>query len=558
LGFGLCACSESAAPVDAAGGFGSSTGGALNTGGALQGGSAGLGGTAGAVGGTAGNGGMAEADPPVTVDQDPVAALNLIPLPQSVTAGSGHVHLSATTRLAVTAETRPIAEQLAIVLRRSTGLPLEVVETAERRGDIVLKRDAALSALGAEGYRLEVGEDRATLSAPELAGLFYATTTLRQLLPAAVEGSSVAAGVVWRLPRVTIEDAPRFSWRGFSFDVARHFFGVSEVERLIDLAAYHKLNRFHLHLTDDQGWRIVVNSRPNLSSYGGSTQVGGGAGGFFTQAEYTALVQYASERFITVIPEIDVPGHTNAALASYPELNPSGEAPPLYTGTTVGFSSLWLGQQVTTDFVSAVFGEIAALTPGPWIHVGGDEATNTDENQYKDFMVLVDGIVKSHGKTLIGWCEVGTAEISAGSIAQHWHENCAGTTQGVARGMKVVLSPADRAYLDMKYDDETPVGHDWAGLVTVREAYEWQPSLDGIAQDAILGVEAALWTEFIGSREHIDLMVFPRVCGHAEIAWSSGNGRGWDEYRTRLATHGSRLDALGVDYFRAAEVDWVQ
>ena len=495
--------------------------------------------------------------PTVTVDQDPVDALNLVPLPATVTLGTGHVHLSSATRLVAAAEVAPIAELLAGVLRRSTGFPFQVVDAAEQAGDIVLARDAALSSLGAEGYRLEVADDRARLSAPELAGLFYATITLRQLLPAAVEAPSVAAPeTTWRLPRVTIEDAPRFSWRSLSFDVARHFFGPEETKRLIDLAAFHKLNRLHLHLTDDQGWRLEILSRPNLTTVGGSTQVGGGTGGFYTQADYQALVQYASERFITVVPEIDVPGHTGAALSSYPELNPNGEAPPLYTGTAVGLTSLMLGETVTSEFIDAVFAEVAQLTPGPWLHVGGDEASNTDQAEYEAFMAEVSGVVAKYGKTLVGWCEVGTADLGAGGIVTDWHINCDGTTQGAAQGMKVVLSPADRTYLDMKYDENTPIGGDWAGLVSVQKAYDWEPTFAGIDQAAIIGIEAALWTETVSTREHIDLMVFPRLCGHADLAWSNATGRGWDEYRERLAAHGSRLYALGVGYYQAPEVDW--
>ena len=218
-------------------------------------------------------------------------------------------------------------------------------------------------ALGEEGYELTIAPDGVTITAAGPAGLFYGVQTLRQLLPPQIEQATAQAGP-WTLPAGTIRDTPRFEWRGAMLDVARHFFGVADVKRYIDLLAYYKLNRLHLHLSDDQGWRIAINSWPNLAEYGGSTQVGGGAGGYYTQAEYADIVAYAQQRYIMIIPEIDLPGHTNAALASYAELNCNDVAPPLYTGTEVGFSSLCADKAITYTFVDDVMRELAALTPG--------------------------------------------------------------------------------------------------------------------------------------------------------------------------------------------------
>ncbi len=491
----------------------------------------------------------------VQVDAGDNRQLHLIPAPRSVTLSEGQFVVEAGARLIAELEAQPIAENLARLLRRASGFELPVVAQTEQAGDIVFELDDSLEAMHAEAYELVVNEDRVRIRARTINGLFYATVSLRQLLPPAIEGESTS-GLELILPNVVIEDEPRFEWRGFSFDVARHFFGVDEVKRLIDLASYHKLNRLHLHLTDDQGWRIEIKSWPNLALYGGSTEVGGGPGGYYTQAEYTELVNYAESRFVTLVPEIDLPGHSQAALASYPELNPSGEAPPLYTGVDVGFSSLWLGAEITERFVEDVLGEIAELTPGPYLHVGGDEATNTAPTEYRSFMQWVDQVVEQHGKTLIGWCDAGEAELSESGIVQHWYTGCAGTAKAADRGMNVVLSPADRAYLDMKYSDDFPFGHTWAGVIDVRKAYEYTPSLPEVRDDQILGVEAALWTEFVETREQIDQLVFPRLAGHAEIAWSPARPRSFSEYRERLAHHGARLAQLGVDFYRSPLVDW--
>ena len=338
-------------------------------------------------------------------------------------------------------------------------------------------------------------------------------------------------------------------------DISRHFFGPEEIERAIDLAAAHKLNRFHLHLTDDQGWRIEIESWPDLALIGGANEVGGGPGGYLTQAEYLDLVAYAAERHMVLVPEIDMPGHVNAALASYPELNPDGVAAEPYTGVFVGFSSLWLEGPDTWPFVTDVLTEVAALTDGPWIHIGGDEANETPPAEYAAFLADVRDLVDDDlGKTMIGWEEVGAADLDRAWISQAWLLE-EGSLAARERGRQTVMSPADHAYVSMIYDLDSPVGGFWAGPVSVRKAYEWDPAEAPWSEDEVLGVEGCLWTETIDSREDIDLMTYPRLAGLAEIGWSPA-GRDWDEYRLRLAVHGERLDAMGVGFHRSSLVDW--
>ena len=243
--------------------------------------------------------------------------------------------------------------------------------------------------------------------------------TLRQLLPAAVEKDTVQPGP-WQIAGGTVTDTPRYAYRGAMLDVSRHFFTVDQVKRYIDQLALYKINKLHLHLSDDQGWRIAIDSWPRLATYGGSTQVGGGPGGYYTKADYQEIVRYAASRYLEVVPEIDMPGHTNAALASYAELNCDGVAPPLYTGTEVGFSSLCVDKDVTYDFVDDVVRELAALTPGRYLHIGGDEAHSTSHADYVAFMDRVQPVVAKYGKTVIGWHQLTGAAPARGALAQYW------------------------------------------------------------------------------------------------------------------------------------------
>ena len=484
----------------------------------------------------------------------PPTLTRLVPLPRQLTENEGELKLTAGARIVADTASKTEADALGLVLRRSTGYDLPVVEPPAVAGDIELRIAPELSALGDEGYRLDV-TDRVTVLAAQPAGLFYGAMTLRQLLPPSIEALSKQANVDWRLAHVHIEDAPRFVWRGLTVDVARHFFSVADVERMIELAAYHKLNRIHLHLSDDQGWRIEIKSWPKLTSVGGSTQTGGGGGGFYTQAEYQELVAFADARHMILIPEIDMPGHVQAALASYGELNVDGEAKAPYIGTDVGFSTLVFGDADTLRFVDDVLGEIAALTTGPYLHIGGDEAKATPPADYKMFLKRVGGIVQKHGKIAAGWCEAGEAELPPGSVIQYWHEHCAGSALGAQNGMLVVASPAKHAYLDMKYTPTTPHGQNWAGFVELQQAYEWLPEVPGVPSSAIIGIESALWTEELATRADADYMLFPRLSGHAELAWS-GAVHNFAEYRARLAHHGQRLSALGVNFYRSPQVDW--
>jgi hexosaminidase len=330
------------------------------------------------------------------VAQSPMPSL--IPTPQKVEPGSGDPFtVGPETAIYVPGgdkEAQRIGTLLADVIGLAAGpaAPAVKPESAPPATGIHLRLGAKT---GPDGYEITVDASGATISAARHAGLFYGVQTFRQLLPAFVEFEAVRADKSRpiQVGPIRITDNPRFEWRGAMLDVARHFFTVDDVKRYIDLIAMYKFNRLHLHLADDQGWRIEIKSWPKLATHGGSTEVGGGPGGYYTQAEYSEIVAHARDRFVAIVPEIDMPGHTNAALASYAELNCDGKARDLYTGIEVGFSALCVDKDVTYRFIDDVVREIAALTPTPYFHVGGDEVKTLTPQQYVQFIERVQKIV---------------------------------------------------------------------------------------------------------------------------------------------------------------------
>jgi len=447
-----------------------------------------------------------------------------------------------------------VAESLAAVLRAATGYAVPISADA---GAITLRLDSTDAELGDEGYRLDIAADQVTVRAAAPAGLFAAVQTLRQLVPVTGTGDAT-------LPGGAIVDRPRFAYRGAMLDVARHFFTVDEVKSYIDAIVQFKINYLHLHLTDDQGWRLEINGWPKLTSVSGGagTGVDGVGPGFYTAADYTELVAYAESRFVTIVPEIDMPGHVNAAQVAYPELTADGVAVRPRTDQAVGYSSLVAGKEETYTFIEDVIREVAALTPGPYLHVGGDEADATSPADYQTFMTRVLPLVKKYGKHAIGWHEMATVELPETAIPQFWRIEASneGVARAAANGSKVIMSPADRVYLDMKYDDAYPLGLDWASLVEVDRAYGWDPAerLPGVGESALLGVEAALWSETLRSVADVQTMTFPRLPAVAEIGWSPRSTHDWASFRRRLAAFGPRWRAQGIAFHPSSQIDWAE
>ncbi len=403
-----------------------------------------------------------------------------------------------------------------------------------------------------EAYRLTAGPQGVRLTARTVAGLHRAAATLSQLV--------VATDGEVTVPAVEVSDAPRYGWRGLSVDVARHFLPVDDLRRIVDLVAAYKLNVLHLHLTDDQGWRIALPSRPELAERSSGTSVGGDPGGHYTADDVAGLVAYAAARGVSVVPEVDVPGHVNAALHAVPELNPSGVAEPEYTGVDVGFSALRASVPATRPFLDDVFGDLAAMVPGEYVHVGGDEAFEVGGEEYAQLVGAAVDAVAAAGKRVVGWQEIATVPLPAGTVVQYWQERSdpAPVIAAARAGARVLMSPATRAYLDMQYVPGYQLGQDWAGYTELRDAYEWDPDslLPGLDPGAVIGVEAAVWTETLRSFDDVTQMLLPRLAAVAEVAWSAGTD--WESFRGRVAPHAAAWDRAGLTWYASPQVAWVR
>lgn len=493
--------------------------------------------------------------------------LTLVPQPSSVAVGRGAFVLTPATRIVIVDGADAAASALSDLLAERTGLRPQVLTGEPVAGDIVLRATGADD----EAYRLEATEH--VEIAGSHAGLFYGIQTLRQLL-------REDAGA-WSVPQVSISDAPRFAYRGVMLDVARTFFDVATVKAFIDRASSLKFNRLHLHLSDDQGWRLQIDSRPLLTEKASGTSVLGRPGGFYSTADFREIVEYAAEHRMVIVPEIDLPGHTHAIGLAYPELveepvmndmlvaqsealgQPLPVAGEPYRGWGVGHSSVRIHDEATWEFLRDVLGEVAALTPGPYLHVGGDECLGTAQADFDAFVERVTALTLELGKTPVAWHEAGSAVVAEGTIGQFWGsdapsvEHVAHTLRFAERGGSVILSPSTRAYLDMKSSPEDPLGLSWAAIIDLRAAYDWEPSsiVPGLDESAILGIEGPLWSETIASLADIDHLFFPRAAALAEVAWSPSSAKDWTSFRERVGALGSVWDAEGWGGQRPAEIE---
>lgn len=484
-------------------------------------------------------------------------APRLVPQPTSLRmAESAPFVINAQTVLEADGDSAMrVANLFAARIRPATGFAVVPGAPAAATNSIRFQLRDDRTDLGDEGYELSVHPDSVRVIAHRAAGLYHGAQTLRQLLPTEVE-SDIRVGRPWGIPSLDIRDVPRFAWRGAMLDVARHFFTVREVEQYIDLLAMYKMNVLHLHLADDQGWRIEIKSRPLLTERGAVTQVGGRSGGFYTQQDYAEIVRYAQERFITVVPEIDMPGHINAALIGYPELACSRRPPAPYTGIDVGWSAICVDSAQSYALIDDVVREIATITPGPWFHMGGDEVQTLTPAQYAGFVQRVQAIVSHYGKSMVGWDEILESPIQPGTIAQVWRLDS--LRHPLAPGVRLLMSPGKHTYLDMKPDTTTELGLHWAGYVDVRSSYDWDPAtyLRGVGEDGIVGVEAPIWSETLRSISAVEYLAVPRIPALAEVGWSAHGSRAWEDFRSRLAAQAPRWRYLGINYYRSSQIPW--
>jgi hexosaminidase len=517
----------------------------------------------------------------------------IIPLPQKMELRDGAFQINADTRVYVDSGSRATGNFLTQRLRPATGYPLKTSTkyfgSAAIPGGILLTTKNAETNLGPEGYELTVASNSVVIRAPTQAGLFYGVQTLFQLLPPEIYSSNRVDNVAWEIPCVQIEDWPRFKWRGFMLDVSRHFFDKAEVETILDAMALHKLNMFHWHLTDDQGWRIEIKKYPKLTQIGAwragvgfkldpkSTtkyDAAGRYGGFYTPDDIREVVAYAAARHITIVPEIEMPGHSMAALAAYPEFSSNGKItiPTDDGGVLNGIYNP--ANPGTFTFLENVLTEVFQLFPGKYIHIGGDEVPpdawkNNSECQalmkreglknqaelQSWFTRRIEKFVSAHGRTMIGWSEILKGGIAQNAVVMDW---IGGATEAAQAGHDVVMSPAHYCYFDFyqttNFSNEPPA-QNWAGALPLNKVYSFEPVPADLApqlQAHILGAQGNLWTEKIPNLKHAEYMIFPRECAIAEITWSSKSSRDWDDFMRRLQVHVRRLDELNINYRHAA------
>ena len=398
----------------------------------------------------------------------------------------------------------------------------------------------------AQAYRLRVTRGRCEILATGDSGIRHARRVIGQLRR------------VGEVPDLTIADRPAYEWRGLCVDIVRHFFGPRDLVSVMDIMAGLGLNRLHLHLSDDQGWRIDVPALPELVEKASGTSVGGGAGGHLSLADMEWLVAQAEARGIAVVPEIDIPGHTSAALHALPGLNPDGIAPAIHEGIDVGISTLSVAAPDTARFLDAV-----ADTLAPWgeqgVHVGGDECLLAPPEEFAELVTMMVSRVHERGRRAIAWQEA-AAQLHPGDLLQLWDErqDMSAVIEASRAGVGIIASPASKVYLDMKHDESQRLGLVWAGAIGLRDCYEWDPftALPEVAPDAIVGVEACIFTETIETMEDLVHMLLPRLAAVAEVAWAGGGAGHWESFARRIAVRAGDWDGWAGVWYRSPQVEW--
>jgi hexosaminidase len=521
----------------------------------------------------------------------------IVPLPAKMETGVGTFSITPDSMVVADRDSAETAQQLMEYLKPAMGfaMKLESHSPANAKSVITLTQDVGLSRLGKEGYRLLVTPTKIQIAAADQAGMFYGVQTLRQLLAASIYSSKPAKVAAWTVPCVTIEDQPRFTWRGLMLDSSRHFQSKEIILRFLDLMAMHKLNVFHWHLVDDHGWRLEIKRYPKLTSVGAwrkqpeYTENNGNYGGFYTQDDVRQIVAFAMARHITIVPEIEIPGHSQAAIAAYPELSCSGQPGFVewfyhYPHSIVG-GSRWAPNSCNVvcasspksrEFLKDVLTETMALFPGKYIHIGGDEVDLKywkacpccrawreskhlkDDHQFQaDLTGEIDRFLTEHGRHMIGWDEILQGGLTPGAAVMSWR----GTVNGVKAaqaGHQVVMSPSSHLYFSRAaaLPKGTPLPVFAPPSISLETVYNYDPVpavLTDTQRNLILGAEACIWTEKYHTAEWLEMVAFPRLCALAEATWTSATAKNLPVFLNRMRTHQARLDACKVHYVRPVE-----
>ena len=514
----------------------------------------------------------------------------VIPMPNSVEMGQGVFKVAGAdiyVEEALPAEVLAVVERFAGRMAVVSGRENKISRTdAGQKIRVILN-----SNLGPEAYALQATPDVMVIEASEFPGFLYAFETLKQMLPAEVYSSS-RAKADWVVPAVSIVDEPRFAYRGVHLDVARHFFSVEEVKRFIDIMTVYKLNRFHFHLTDDQGWRVEIKSYPKLTEIGAwrsgtciqkdfESNDGIRHGGFYSQEELRDIVAYAAERNITIIPEIDLPGHMLAALASYPELGCTGGPYEVRTCWGISRDILCAGNDDVYKFLEAVLAEVMEIFPSEYIHIGGDECFGGRRDKGKPIpwdscpkcaarmkelgikpgpearhllqnyvTARVQDFLLEHGRKVIGWDEILEGDLKPGATIMSWR-GIDGGVKAAAKGFDVIMSPNKYMYIDYYQSqeiDKEPFAI--GGHLPVEKVYSYEPfeGMEDGSEDHILGVQCNLWTEYVATPEHLEYMLLPRMCAESEVAWCDADRKDFTRFNESLDHAFRMFDVMGYNY----------
>ena len=508
--------------------------------------------------------------------------VQIIPQPSSLVNMEGTFSFSSHTRILINSESPDMHKVTTYLNSRLESLygmtnVISFSGSAEKK-TIFLKINTGLS-IPKEAYNLTVSPKGVLLEASSPSGLFYGVQTLLQLMPPIKQKLSEVV-----IPDVVIKDAPRFAWRGLHLDVGRHFMPKEFILKYIDYMAIHKFNTFHWHLTEDQGWRIEIKNYPRLTEigsvrketlvghYGSKVYDGTSAGGFYTQEEVKEIVAYAADRFITVVPEIEMPGHALAALAAYPELGCTGG--PYEVGTTWGvFEDVYCAGNAKTDtFLMNVLKEVIPLFPGEYFHIGGDECPKArwqkcplckermkteglrSENELQSvFVQRIEKFLNENGKKLIGWDEILEGGLAPNAAVMSWRGEQGGIAAAKERHF-VVMTPGEYCYLDHYQADPRNEPLAIGGFLPLRKIYSYEPVPAALSEaDAkyVLGAQGNVWTEYMKTPEQVEYMVYPRAAALAEVVWSPKGPKDFDNFKTRLIRLSKRYDILGINYCKA-------
>ena len=502
--------------------------------------------------------------------------INIIPTPQSLVQQDGFFRLNSHTAItAGSPEAKTIAEFFAAKMRTSTGLDIQVAE----KGNILLSLDSSLDVPNDEGYSLEVSKDAVKVVAKTTQGLFYGMQSFLQLLPAEIESPSKVNGIAWQAPAVSIKDAPRFGYRGIMLDPCRHFMPAENVKKYIDVLSLFKINRIHWHLTDDQGWRIEIKKYPKLTEIGSKRIDGEGTeyGGYYTQEEIKDIVKYAADHFITVVPELELPGHEMAAIAAYPNLSCKGEpgTPRIIWG--VEDIVMCPGKEDMFTFLQDVIDEMVPLFPSEYFHIGGDECPKTSwkncplcqkrikaeglkadgkhsaEEKLQSYVIQrMEKYLETKGNKIIGWDEILEGGLAPSATVMSWR----GEEGGIAAALMdhtVIMTPGGNGmYLDAYQGDPKIEPVTIGGYTLLEKTYSYNPIPDTLAAmgkgDYILGVQGNTWSEYMYDEAKRDYMIFPRILAVAEIGWTNLDRKDYKDFERRIENAYVRLDGHAINY----------